>query len=86
MLCNVNGKIKELRYVVWNGSGYGPDCSYDLLNDGLNQHDDYDRTIYTEEVYENAVEYLKECAEESNSIDRNYIYEACVFSEDVEEG
>lgn len=81
MLCNVNGKIKELSYKVWNGSGYGPDCAHDLLNDGRNKHDDYWNTIYTPEEYEAAVKYLEECAEEDNAIERNYAYKACVISE-----
>ena len=81
MLCNVNGTIKELSYKVWNGSEYSPDCAIDLLNDGGNQHDDFGNTIYTEEEYAAAVEYLEECAEEENAVERNYTYEACVISE-----
>ena len=78
-MCNVNGKIKELSYQVWIESGYGPDCAIDLLNDGRNQHDDDGNTIYTEEEYAAAIEYLKECAEENNAVERSYTYEACVF-------
>ena len=81
MLCNVNQVIKSLSYRVWNGSGYGPDCAADLLIDGLNQHDKYGRTIYTENEYEAAVEYLNECAKEDNEVERNYEYEACVFAD-----
>lgn len=84
MFCNVNGIIKELSYKVWDGNGYGPDCAIDLLNDGGNCHDDCGNTIYTEEEYIGAVEYLRECAEEENAIERNYTYEACVIYEEKE--
>lgn len=82
MLCNVNGITKVLSYKIWNGGSYGPDCAIDLLNDGGNRHDDYGNTIYTEEEYTAAVEYLKECAKEDNEVKGNCTYEACVIYEE----
>ena len=81
MRCNVNNEIKELKYMVWNGTQYGPDCSYDLLDDGLNKHDEFGNTIYTEVEYNAAIRYLEECAIEGNAVNGNYYHEACVFSD-----
>lgn len=81
MRCNVNNKIKELKYMIWNGTNYSPDCSNDLLDDGLNKHDEFGNTIYTEEEYETAVDFLEECAEEENKIHRSNHYEACVLTD-----
>ena len=79
MLCNVNNEIKELKYMVWNGTQYSPDCSHDLLDDGLNKHDEFGNTIYTEEEYEAAVDYLKECATLDNLYQGDYKHESCIF-------
>lgn len=81
MRCNVNNEIKELKYMIWNGTQYGPDCSYDLLDDGLNQHDEFGNTIYTEAEYHAAIRYLEECAVEDNAVHGNRHHEAYVFSD-----
>lgn len=81
MLCNVNNEIKELKYMGWNGTNYNPDCSHDLLDDGLNKHDEFGNTIYTEAEYNAAIRYLEECAIEDNAVNGSRYYEAYVFSD-----
>lgn len=81
MRCNVNNEIKELKYMVWNGTNYSPDYSHDLLDDGLNKHDEFGNTIYTEAEYNAAVRYLEECAIEDNTVNGNRYHEAYVFSD-----
>lgn len=81
MRCNVNNEIKELKYMVWNGTNYNPDCSHDLLDDGLNKHDEFGNTVYTEAEYNAAIRYLEECAIEDNAVNGNRYHEAYVFSD-----
>lgn len=81
MRCNVNNEIKELKYMVWNGTQYGPDYAHDLLDDGLNKHDEFGNTIYTETEYNAAIRYLEECAIEDNAVNGNRYHEAYVFSD-----
>ena len=81
MRCNVNNEIKELKYMVWNGTHYSPDYSHDLLDDGLNKHDEFGNTIYTETEYNAAVRYLEECAIEDNAVNGSSYHEAYVFSD-----
>ena len=81
MRCNVNNEIKELKYMVWNGINYSSDYSHDLLDDGLNKHDEFGNTIYTETEYNVAVRYLEECAIEDNAVNGSSYHEAYVFSD-----
>ena len=81
MRCNVNNEIKELKYMIWNGTNYSPDYSHDLLDDGLNKHDEFGNTIYTETEYNAAVRYLEECAIEDNAVNGSSYHEAHVFSD-----
>lgn len=81
MRCNVNNEIKELKYMVWNGTNYSLDYSHDLLDDGLNKHDEFGNTIYTETEYNAAVRYLEECAIEDNAVNGSSYHEAYVFSD-----
>lgn len=81
MRCNVNNEIKELKYMVWNGTQYGPDYAHDLLDDGLNKHDEFGNTIYTETEYNAAIRYLEECAIEDNAVNGSSYHEAYVFSD-----
>ena len=67
--------------MVWNGTNYSPDYSHDLLDDGLNKHDEFGNTIYTETEYNAAVRYLEECAIEDNAVNGSSYHEAYVFSD-----
>ena len=84
MKCNVDGAILMLEYRVWDGTEYGPDMSWDLVDDGANEHDEDGYTIFTPKEYNNEVNYLMECAEKDNRINRGELYEACVFSDSCE--
>lgn len=79
MKCNVDNVILNLEYRVWNGTQYGPDMAPEMLDDGGNQHDDAGRTIYTREEYENAVEYLMDCARDDNLINGDDLNESVVL-------
>ena len=79
MKCNVDNVILNLEYRVWNGTQYGPDASHDILEDGGNAHDGEGNTIYTREEYENAVDYLMDCAREDNLINGDDLHESVVI-------
>lgn len=69
MKINVNGELKELEYKVWNQSrvGYSADAAPDMLDAGGFDRDPEGNVMMTEDGYEEAVDYLKKCAEEDNS-------------------
>lgn len=69
MKINVNGELKELECRVWDQSrtGYGEDAAPDMLDAVRFERDPEGNVLMTEEDYEAAVDYLKECAEEDNS-------------------
>ncbi len=65
MYINVDGTLKDLYYGIFTPcSGYGPDCTADLLNTGLMKLDDDNNPIMTEEEFRDAIEYLKDLVQE----------------------